>query len=196
MGGTQAPQPGGGATPANLVTDLDRLYASLDEFQFTPQSMTALTPPPRTPQTLGATGSNYTSLQNDVDTCRFFLTAHSKAPELNLFGLPRVAMWPIWSNSGIRTAFEQEIARCATVANGGSNAHQMIFQRATALSPSADWTGIARNQQVYGYLQALTSRPVPGFGGQFSQQYGQLNTDQILTEMFDTLHPMHQSGRQ
>ena len=63
MGGTQAPQ-------ASDVTDLDRLYASLDEFQFTPT---------RTVQTLGAS-SNATTLQNDVDTCRFFLTAHSKAP--------------------------------------------------------------------------------------------------------------------
>ncbi len=167
MGGTQISQ-------ASVVTDLDRLYASLDEFQFTP---------PRAVQTLGGS-SNATTLQNDVDTTRFFLTAHSKAPELNLFGLPRVAMWPIWSTPSKQTAFEQEMARCATVDNGG-DAHQMIFQRAKALDPSYDWTSIPRNQQVYGYLQALTSRPVPGFGGQFSLQYGQQNTDQILTEMFD-----------
>ena len=28
------------------------------------------------------------------ETARYFLTAHSRAPELNLFGLPRVCIWP------------------------------------------------------------------------------------------------------
>ena len=181
MGGTQVPQAGGGSSTVNLATDLDRLYTSLDEFQFTPQFLPQHNPP-RVVQALGS--SNSITLQDDVDTCRFFLTAHSKAPELNLFGLPRVAVWPIWSTPGKRTPYEQEMARCATVDNVG-DPHQMIFQRATALDPSFDWTGIPRNQQVYGYLQALTNRAVPGFGGQFSLQYGQPNTDQILTEIFD-----------
>jgi hypothetical protein len=30
-----------------------------------------------------------------VDQSRFFLTAHNRAPELNLFGKPRVAIWPV-----------------------------------------------------------------------------------------------------
>ena len=31
-----------------------------------------------------------------MDKTRFFLTAHSRAPELNLFGRPRVTIWPVW----------------------------------------------------------------------------------------------------
>ena len=61
----------------------------------------------------------------------------------------------------------------------------MIFQRAQATSATYDWSKIARNQQVYGYLQTLMSRAIPGFGGTFSTQYGAQNADQILTEMFD-----------
>src|SRR5205823_5623018 len=30
-----------------------------------------------------------------VDKTRFFLTANSRSPELNLFGRPRVTMWPV-----------------------------------------------------------------------------------------------------
>ncbi len=170
MGGTQAPA----ATPAPLATDLDRLYASLDEFQFTP---TRVAPNLKTGATQG-------TQDNLVDACRFFLTAHSKAPELNLFGLPRVAIWPVWSTAGNRTPFDAEIMRCATLDAGG-DPHQMAFQRYDSTSPTNDWLNIARNQQVYGYLQQLTSRPIPGFGGSFLSQYGPANRDQILTEIFD-----------
>ena len=176
MGGTQVPQPSTTST-SPLLTDFDRLYASLDEFQFTPARKT---------QALGGS-SDTTILQEDVDSCRFFLTASSKAPELNLFGLPRVAMWPVWNDSTKNTDFDNEMLRCSTFAVN-TDAHQMIFQRAYAFPPRPsidDWNSIARNQQVYGYLQQLTNRPVPGFGGTFSTQYGPLNTDQILTEMFD-----------
>ena len=79
MGGSQIPLPGPSPQSLPLTVDLDRLYASLDEFQFTPARTDQ-------PQTLGGS-SDATLLQQDVDTCRFFLTAHSKAPELNLFGL-------------------------------------------------------------------------------------------------------------
>ena len=181
MGGTQLPQPGTSVPSAPLLTDFDRLYASLDEFQFAPTNRQAA-------QTLGSSG-NATSLQNDIDSCRFFLTASSKAPELNLFGLPRVAMWPVWNsaNAAKNTDFDKEMLRCSTFAMN-TDAHQMIFQRAYPTSAFLDWTSIARNQQIYGYLQQLTSRPVPGFGGTFgtaSGKYRTSNMDQILTEMFD-----------
>ncbi len=62
-----------------LTTDQDRLYADLDEFQFTPA---------RAAQNLGTSSSASTLEQQDIETYRFFLTAHSKAPEINLFGPP------------------------------------------------------------------------------------------------------------
>ncbi len=168
-----------------LATDVDRLYANLDEFQFTPS---------RSVQALG----NASIKQQDIQACRFFLTAHSKAPELNLFGLPRVAIWPIWddAHANNRTAFDREILRCSTINIGGTNqnAHEMAFFRDTPMSSGSDWNiyqtvGLAaqqqRNQLVYGYLQSLMGTPVPGFGGNFVVKYGQMDVNQILMEIFD-----------
>jgi len=53
-------------------------------------------------------------------------------------------------------------------------------------SPSLDWT-LSRNRQLYEYLQGLTPRPIPGWGGRFTDKYGIGNRDQILTSMVDHL---------
>ena len=175
MGGTAAP------ASANLTTDMDRLYASVDEFAFKPPASTDTT---RTVQAVG-TGS---TVQNVLERTRFFLTSSSKAPELNLFGLPRVAMWPVWNDSHAskRTTFDNAILRCATVANSATsgNQHPMIFERADPTSPTTDFS-ITRNQQVYGYLNTLMKQPIPGFGGNFLTKYGTTDQSQILTEIFD-----------
>ena len=189
MGGTvAAPTPGTNPSSYAVVTDMDRLYANLDEFQFSPN--------PRTPQYLG-TGS---SSENFVDTCRFFLTAHSKAPELNMFNLPRVSIWPLWNPttnttgnaySPNNTVLDSAIQRCATVntsgtaGGAGGNPHQMCFFRSDPTSQTNDYTNISRNQQVYRYLQTLSQAPIPGFGNSFSSKYTVANTNQILAEIFD-----------
>ncbi len=180
MGGTQDP---GSVNTAPLVPDKDRLYASLDEYQFLAPTAAASS---RSAQTFGSTSDMQKTEQNLVDTCRFFLTAHSKSPELNLFGLPRVAMWPTWddSNATRRSDFDKEIIHCATIAAATSDPHRMAFTRKDPTSPTTDFN-IARNQQVYGYLQTLMGRAVPGFGGNFSTKYGTTDTSQILTEIFD-----------
>jgi uncharacterized protein (TIGR02600 family) len=212
MGGTQSTIPVTG-TPAPLTTDLDRLYANLDEFQFAaPTPAASPTPTPaatatRTQQNLGTTGSASTTEQNIVDTCRFFLTAHSKAPELNMFGLPRVAMWPLWDPAlnNNSTPFDNEILRCVTIgahATPSADPHSFALFRAYPLSSTADFpttglppasgAGLARNHLVYGYLHNLLSRAVPGFGHSFAAKYnttptgtGATDADQILTEIFD-----------
>ncbi len=189
MGGTAAPN------TANLTTDLDRLYASVDEFAFKPPASTDTT------RTVQAVGSGST-VQNVIERTRFFLTSSSKAPELNLFGLPRVAMWPVWddSHASNRTAFDNAILRSATVANSATagNQHPMIFARKDPTSTTVDYTsatigGVARNPQVYAYLQSLMNQSIPGFGTSFSSstKYGNVNpfgakdSEQILTEIFD-----------
>ncbi len=175
MGGTAAPN------TANLTTDLDRLYASVDEFAFKPPASTDTT------RTVQAVGSGST-VQNVIERTRFFLTSSSKAPELNLFGLPRVAMWPVWddSHASKRTSFDNAILRCATVANSATagNQHPMIFERSDPASATKDFS-IKRNQQVYSYLSSLMSEAIPGFGGNFLTKYGPTDQTQILTEIFD-----------
>jgi uncharacterized protein (TIGR02600 family) len=175
-----------GYATTNVAPDMDRLYSSVDEFAFKAPSAVATS---RTQQSFSTASVSTLPI---AQTCRFFLTADSKAPELNLFGLPRVAMWPVWSDAyaSSRTTLDNEILRCATVAtNATGYVHPMIFSRYDSTSPVNDWSttlgGQMRNQQLYGYLQALTSRAVPGYGGTISSKYGNTDRDQILTEIYD-----------
>lgn len=151
-----------------LQADTDRLYASTDEAIFSDD---------RTP-------SSQPLMQDDLAQAPFFLTTNSRAPETNLFDLPRIACWPIFRNlqASKVTVFDRLIAFCSSIGTG-ADAKPYYFQREDPLSPGTD-IAITRNQQLYSYLQKLTSTPVPGFGGNFLAKYG-ADRDQILTEIFD-----------
>jgi hypothetical protein len=211
-----------------------RLYDSVDELAFDPGrqplssangalylAANGAAPPGR--QTLGITSQM-------IQQRRFFITAHSRAPEETLFGTPRVSLWPLQDSTQAlvpRTAKDNLLAFCSTINN-----QPYYFQRAgfyqyraapgdpTQSSPttppscvsstedfpaaptSALQTGVARNENLYAYLQALTggnggaATTIPGFGGNFLTKYpGALDAggkvtsdrDEILTEMFDFL---------
>ncbi len=173
-----------------LARKTDRLYGSVDELIFKPtissiqrdENITGLVTP------------------DALEKARFFLTASSRAPDLNLFGQPRVCMWPVHevNSPTYRTASDKLLAFCTTV--GGRRYH---FTRgnstvATSTDRDADYAGSVpksvppntRNQEIYAYLRKLTSKPIPGFGGPTNgfadnTKYGTLNRDQILTEIFD-----------
>ncbi|GAT33590.1 Verru_Chthon cassette protein A [Terrimicrobium sacchariphilum] len=190
---TPATKPGGSKggntdtspTSNTLPASVTRLYSTVDEFLF----QTAL-------DASGARKENGTLLASptalDPATLRrasFFLTASSQAPDVNIYNLPRVSMWPITLNSsGTRamTPFDKLIAFCTTVNN-----HIFHFQRQDANSPTVDLpaggsqTGLGRNRQLLEYLRALTALPAPGFStGSFAGKYGD-DRNQILTEIFD-----------
>jgi len=154
-------------TVSNVTTPVklkyDRLYASVDELVFDPD---------RNPQGIS---------REDLDKSRFFITTASRAPEVNMFNQPRVAMWPIHSqfSSAYRTVQDQTIAFSSTI-----NGLPYYFQRADSLSPTSDYQDIERNQQLISYLQRLMGARVPGFNGSFLAKYGS-DRDQILTEAFD-----------
>jgi hypothetical protein len=151
-------------------------YASVDEFLYSiPQVASptrTLTDPAITPTTLQAS--------------KFFITANSRAPELNLFGKPRIACWPISSQFSLTSSpstnkytsvFDRLIAFCSSLNTGTSAApsyQPYYFQRnqpnpfqPNPLLPgfSNDYSSITRNQTLYAYLQNLTGQAVPGFGG-------------------------------
>jgi len=156
-----------------ITTDTDRLYASTDEMLF-------------------KTNSTNRSLQDgltkaNVEGARFFLTASSRAPELNLFGLPRIATWPIHkeNDTNYRTVNDRLIAFCSTLGTSPTT-YPFYFTRQENVLPSFDIT-LARNTELLDYLDRLTAKPIPGFGGSFQNvsKYGQLETRQILTEIFD-----------
>ena len=157
------------------------LYASLDEFQF---SGTATLP-----RTNNSAGSPLTKA--DLEAAKFFLTVGSRAPEVNIFNLPRIACWPVDKSlatdpsSARTTAYDRLIAFCSTLRKDlGSEAYRYFFQRGNPQSPMEDYDGIQRNRDLYAYLQLLTKSPIPGFGGTFTAKYPQ-DRDQILTEIFD-----------
>ena len=180
----------GGTVPVETVTtwittDNDRLYASVDEVLFKiPASITR-------DQQGGLSRSN-------VEASRFFLTASSRAPELNLFGLPRIATWPIHAvnDTNYRTANDRLLAFCSTLGTAWPAAlppttqpittYPFYFTRQKNLEPTFDIT-LARNTTLLDYLDRLTAKQIPGFGGSFqsASKYGQLETRQILTEIFD-----------
>ncbi|MEZ0299658.1 MAG: Verru_Chthon cassette protein A [Candidatus Methylacidiphilales bacterium] len=166
---------GGTAISSTAVAlDRDRLYATADELVFS----TAYS---------GSSGNSGTRSANSgmsgdlLDRNRFFLTTTSRAPEVNLFGLPKVACWPISFTDADthRTAFDRLIAACATL-----NGQPYYFQRQNSHSMTDDYNLIARNKILYPYLQTLMARDVPGFGGRLSTKFG-ADADQILTEIFD-----------
>jgi hypothetical protein len=235
MGGAQ---PAYGANPANqlpFILPAYRLYDSVDELIFDParQPLSAANLA-LYPATIGNTSTGIvpngrmavgTSPQI-IEQRRFFITAHSRAPEETLFGTPRISLWPLQAQTEARTAKDNLLAFCSTI-----NGNPYYFQRATyfqylpfgAASPTStlDAYGnpgnssqsatqdfpdaptstlvspgvgnVARNENLYAYLQALTNsdRTIPGFGGDFLDKYpgagGTSDRDEILTEMFDLI---------
>ncbi len=150
----------------------ERLYPSAGEALFSPDR--------------GNSGIN----RQQMETGKFFLTAHNRSPEVTLFGTPRIAMWPINLDTGAtkRTTFDNLLAFCATTGTGGQ-ASPYFIQRGNAFSATDDGA-IPRNQNLLSYLRNLTNRQIPGFGGSFSGKYsfaisGAIERDQILAEIFD-----------
>lgn len=153
----------------------DRLYTSVGEMLFDPQRNRMLT------------GTNGADPRQQMESGKFFLTAHSRSPEVTLFGTPRISMWPIHVTTGTnyRTAYDRLAAFCATTGTGG-NAYPYYIQRSSARSATYDYDNISRNQDLYRYLLRLTSREIPGFGGNFDAKYSVTHErDQILTEIID-----------
>lgn len=167
-------QPGGSqfgtvvaTQPVNL--DEDRLYASLDELIFNPNR-----------RVQGQGGKKIE--RETLEAAKFFLTAHSRAPELNLFQRPRVSLWPInnGENGKFPSSMDRLIAFCSTI-----NDIPYYFQRSEPDDPSAD-IGIQENQNLKNYIRQAFSKPFPSFGSKsFYNKYGQQESDQIITQILD-----------
>jgi uncharacterized protein (TIGR02600 family) len=164
----------GGTTQSNPFAisslDNDRLYASVDEIMFLPSRSSRQT----------SSSSEFQFTRNDISKLRFFLTTTSKAPEVNMFNLPKVSMWPIDSDTNKRSPLDQLIAFCSTYNN-----HSYYVTRHNPDSTSADYTQNQRNGEIYNYLQSLMGKAIPGFGASFKSRYGTPGSNQILTECID-----------
>jgi len=161
-----------GAQPVTL--DTDRLYVSLDELLFS--------------ATNGIRAAQTGLDRSDIERAKFFLTARSNSPEISLFKLPRMAIWPINAGTKTPSTLDKLIARCATI-----NGKPYYFQRSDPASPTADMrlaldslANKGRNEKLYDYVNALLAKPFPGFGSaSFVTKYTQPETNQITTSIFD-----------
>ncbi|GEP42277.1 hypothetical protein BGE01nite_15680 [Brevifollis gellanilyticus] len=155
----------------------ERLFASVDEL---------LLGENRQPNKLG--GVEITP--DTVQRSSFFLTASSRAPESNPFGLPKIAVWPVSYREPLnqyRTPFDQMVMHCATLRTASGARRGYVFQRGWADSPTED-VGYAANSELLGYLKELLAKPNPGFASSaadtFAKKYGD-DAPQILVEIFD-----------
>ena len=171
------------------------LYASVDEYFFRDNTTTL----PRTPTDPNYSSASATINKARLEAAKFFLTAHSSAPEVNLFNLPRIASWPIDqdvtanpTSSAFGSGYDKLIAYCSSLFVNSTPAARgtampYYFQRSAGNDGSeTDYdASIARNQTLYHYLQYLTGQPEPGFGGNSLAQKYPVDNNQILTEIED-----------
>lgn len=160
----------------------ERLFASVDEFLLRSKTGSGGTRDEIDLATAGVWSG--VSRPDLMQRLRPFLTPHSRSPETNPFGLPKISMWPEhrMNTSDYRTVFDKTIAYCSTLAG-----RDYFFTRQDSTSQT-EITGIARNKQLFDYLMALTAQPIPGFSpstsATFEAKYGD-NRQQILVEIFD-----------
>lgn len=193
---------------AIMAAKTEPLFPSVDEVLFvTAKGGSSQSRPVRS--LIGAGGAQLIS-PDILERSRAFLTAHSRAPETNMFGLPRVAMWPVPDSStpdgsgtftDYRTGFDSAVAICAKIGSSASNtaaltqtANTYYFRRLNASSHltdmgrdpkgSANTSGLSRNGKLMSYLDHLVHMPMPG-GSSFATKYNQGDAEQILVEIFD-----------
>jgi hypothetical protein len=211
-----------------IQPDKDRLYATIDEFIFRAPQVgrrdgTTGANFQREEQRRVGVWPELSPI--DLGRLQFFLTATSKAPEVTIFNTPRISVWPSFHgnpelnvHARYFTSYDQRLRFCAQIGTRASEGIDDVrapkfrdsrgrmvepamyhFQRKNAMSTTADYATIPRNQELYAYLQALMSAPVPGMDvsdgvqnwGSFAGKYGQRNTDQIITQVFDYIRSLN-----
>lgn len=172
------------ATDNDLTLKTGRLYASVDEFFFSMNAKNSQRQPATSALRTVDPSAQEVITPAWVDGMRFFLTAHNRSPELNLWGRPRLTIWPVWSDSKLRTPADNLIAFCSTMGTA-ADPRPFLLQRQDPYSSTVD-AQLSRNATLYDYLRQLSTRPIPGYGATtFTDKFGAADRDQILTEIFD-----------
>jgi uncharacterized protein (TIGR02600 family) len=229
MGGTRANDDQDLKTVDRRLPKRDRLFASLDEFWFRPDRS-----PISKTGFFGVFRKEGGALSPDWDTVdtqrpeltpqvleqlRFFLTAHSRSPDLNAFGMPRVSIWPVHEVDNKnpllskRSGYDDLMAFCSSVSK-----KSYYFTRLDPWSTQDDLVSGTkavdplpsqplRNQHLLfamtpaaqqGYLQRMGKKTIPGVGGSLAGKYsapdptGQFTEyERILLTMFDYIRTVN-----
>ena len=134
-----------GGNLGTVTTDSDRLFASVDEFMFeNPIRNSGTLELPRQVNTELAGGSGgVPQVKEGLERAKFFLTAHSSAPEVTTFNTPRVSMWPVWASGNSnpqRTVLDSTLSFCANLQAGGQNS-PYYFTRTNSRSMTGRFPG-------------------------------------------------------
>lgn len=165
----------------------ERLYASVDELLFAQTSaggFRALNP------TSHVAGNLFN--KQTLERSAGLLTASSRASEVSMLGLPRIAMWPVNLDNTKRTGFDNLINFCSTFGFPGNS---YIFQRSKSNDSFFD-IGIPRNKALLDMLDAVLAGAIfpaetanGGAGNTFANKMGgnteNRNYRQVIVEMFD-----------
>lgn len=137
-----------------------------------------------------------------------FLTAHSAAPELTLFGTPRIALWPVHASTpgpGENRTESEPVLKYSpydqmAVMASTLGKERYLIQRSDPGNGAMDLEihavgkdGRGQNVRLLDYLRQLTDRPFPGYqksaNATFAAKYGTDEVtgdrDAILLSMMD-----------
>jgi len=167
QGGTISNYNSGTLDPNPISLDKERLYASVDELLYRPGSSS------------GNRADNPLS-EEDLENAKFLITAHSRAPELTLFNKPRITIWPVPDNPDDRSLYDKLIAFASTI--GGK---KYYFTRKDPDSTTEDYSGIARNKELFDevLVEDYAEAVPPGFTESLKDKYP--HTEALLTRIFD-----------
>ena len=171
------PATGTNCTPVSY--DSDRLYASRGEFRFITDNSTTRQSP------------SVASLDwpQSTEQSSFFITASSRAPEVNLFGTPRISMWPINTSGNSTSVFDRLISFCSSLKSStGTQPYYFVRNKNNVLTddPSGD-ANLSQNTKMFTYLDAIAdSATIPGLGTSgMTSKYTAAGKDQLLTQFYD-----------
>lgn len=187
-----------------VTVDNDRLYASIDELLFLPgwdsgskaryststSNLLSLKRDQLDYIFTGSTAKNMagkpyefaTEFELDperLELLRFFLTTNSRSPEVNLFGQPRISLWPVDIRQDHQSLQDQLLA-FTTTAKGD----KYYFQRQDPKSQTTD-INLARNGELLNMLKHNMEREIPGFGGSFEGKYNSADMAALRVNLFD-----------
>jgi len=181
-----------------LASANERLYSSVDELLFSQEVSGG-----QRVLNVSTFGTNSVLFnKTSLERTSAFLTAHSRGSEINLFGLPRIAMWPISKNTNKRTGFDNLMEFCSRLgaagSAGGNNPNIYIFQREYSRSIGNSINGathdisLPRNKSLLKMLDLILDNPFPvastadgATPRSFNQKLTQNNKRQLLVSMFD-----------
>lgn len=169
----------------------ERLYASVDELIFDQE----VSGNQRVLNNAQAGNVNLFT-RDSLARASAFLTAHSRASEINMYGLPRIAMWPIDESADRRTGFDNLIGFCSRIGPPGNTyyftrAHARTIPGGGNINGARYDSDLARNKQLLNMLDKLLNRPFPSAtrsgapSRSYVQKHGERNVRQMIIQFFD-----------